>query len=156
MWCSGLGGTLSGCAEYLRGVNPDVKIALTDPFGAKIVSYFVNGVLEGHGSSISEGIGQGRITGNIEGFRPDIAVEVPDTDMIPVLNDLQEHEGLALGGSAGINGKTYLCRFDELTTCEQWLERFELHGRLGPGTIVLLFFVISVHGTRRSFTIRLS
>lgn len=86
-------------------MNPDVKIALTDPMGAKLVSYFVRGVLDGHGSSISEGIGQGRITGNVEGFKPDIAVEVPDNNMIPVLNDLQEYEGLALGGSAGINGK---------------------------------------------------
>jgi cysteine synthase A len=101
----GTGGTLSGTSQFLRQVNPDIMIALTDPCGAALVRYFNEGELQGVGSSISEGIGQGRITGNIEGFTPDIALEVSDEVMVPVLEDLQRTEGLALGGSAGINGE---------------------------------------------------
>lgn len=77
----GTGGTLAGTAEYLRSVSDTVKIALTDPCGAKLVRYYQDGVLKAEGDSITEGIGQGRITGNLEGFKPDFAFEIPDTEV---------------------------------------------------------------------------
>jgi len=89
----GTGGTLSGVAQYLRGVNKNVKIGLSDPCGAVLTNYFNTGEMRAEGSSISEGVGQGRITGNIEGFKPDFAFEVDDEDMITALNNMQQHEG---------------------------------------------------------------
>lgn len=77
----GTGGTLAGTAEYLRSVHKDVKIAITDPCGAKLVRYYRDGVLKAEGDSITEGIGQGRVTGNLEGFVPDFAYEIPDTEV---------------------------------------------------------------------------
>lgn len=77
----GTGGTLAGTAEYLRGVSDTVKIAITDPCGAKLVRYYRDGELKAEGDSITEGIGQGRITGNLEGFEPDYAFEIPDDEV---------------------------------------------------------------------------
>lgn len=77
----GTGGTLAGTAQFLRSVSTDVKIALTDPCGAKLVRYYNDGKLEAHGESITEGIGQGRITANLEGFTPDFAWEIPDEEV---------------------------------------------------------------------------
>lgn len=99
----GTGGTLAGTSEYLRANVPGIKIGLTDPCGAALYRYFTEGELRSEGSSITEGIGQGRITGNMEGFRPDLLHEIPDTEMINTLYELLEKEGLAVGGSAAIN-----------------------------------------------------
>lgn len=77
----GTGGTLVGTAQYLRSQSSSVKIALTDPCGAKLVRFYNDGELKAEGSSITEGIGQGRITGNLEGFTPDFAFEVPDDEV---------------------------------------------------------------------------
>ncbi|GBG32875.1 Cysteine synthase [Hondaea fermentalgiana] len=99
----GTGGTLSGVAEYLRSKHPSIKIGLTDPCGAAVYRYFRDGQLASEGSSITEGIGQGRITGNMEGFTPDLLHEIPDTEMMPTLYALLEKEGLAVGGSAAVN-----------------------------------------------------
>lgn len=77
----GTGGTLAGTAEYLRSKSDTVKIALTDPCGAKLVRYYNDGVLKAEGDSITEGIGQGRVTGNLEGFKPDYAYEIPDEEV---------------------------------------------------------------------------
>jgi len=99
----GSGGTLTGVAAGLHRHNPDIKIALADPAGAALHSYFTTGELKGEGSSVTEGIGVGRITGNLEGLAVDHAYRIEDQEMLPVLYDLIEHEGLSLGGSAGIN-----------------------------------------------------
>lgn len=82
----GTGGTLAGTAQFLRSVKKDVKIAITDPCGAKLVRYYRDGELKAEGDSITEGIGQGRITGNLEGFQPDYAFEIPD-DEVSVYRD---------------------------------------------------------------------
>lgn len=99
----GTGGTLSGTAEYLRMKNGSVKIGLTDPCGAKLVRFFECGQLEAHGNSITEGIGQGRVTGNLQGFRPDYAFEIPDDEALEAVYGLMKEEGLCLGTSSGIN-----------------------------------------------------
>ncbi len=99
----GTGGTIAGVGAYLKEQNPDVKIGLADPMGAAIYNYYVNGELKSEGSSITEGIGQGRITGNLEGAVVDMAYQVPDEEMLPVLYDLVTKEGLSLGTSSGIN-----------------------------------------------------
>lgn len=99
----GTGGTLTGVAEYLRQQTSEVKIALTDPCGAALVRYYNEGELRGEGDSISEGIGQGRVTGVMEGFSPDIALEVTDQVALPVIYDLMEKEGLNLGTSSAVN-----------------------------------------------------
>ena len=99
----GTGGTLAGTAEALRAAKPDVRIGLADPMGAALYQHFTTGELKSHGSSITEGIGQGRITANLQGFRPDIAFQIPDEEAIPIVFDLLEHEGLCLGGSSGVN-----------------------------------------------------
>eukprot|EP00924_Labyrinthula_sp_SR-Ha-C_P001275 augustus_masked-scaffold_7-processed-gene-19.107-mRNA-1 protein AED:0.01 eAED:0.01 QI:0/-1/0/1/-1/1/1/0/382 len=100
---AGTGGTIAGIADIMRRESPDTKIFLTDPQGAGLVSYFHTGELRSNGSSISEGVGQNRITGNLEGFEPSGCFEITDTEMINALNQLQEKEGLAVGSSAGIN-----------------------------------------------------
>jgi cysteine synthase A len=102
---TGTGGTLTGVGEYLRSQSPEVKVVLTDPEGGAIVRYFTEGKLRAVGSSISQGIGQGRITGNMRAgnFRPDMCFEVSDMEMLPVLQLLQQEEGICVGGSAGIN-----------------------------------------------------
>ena len=99
----GSGGTLAGVAEGLRAKNPDIKIAIADPEGAALYNYYANGELKSSGSSITEGIGQGRITANLEGFTPDFAYQIPDSEAIPLVFDLIEKEGICLGGSSGIN-----------------------------------------------------
>ena len=97
----GSGGTLAGVADALQPKG--VKIGLADPEGAALYSFYTEGVFESPGSSITEGIGQGRITANLEGFTPDFAYRIPDAEALPVIFDLLEHEGLCLGGSSGIN-----------------------------------------------------
>lgn len=102
--CSvGSGGTLAGVAEGLRDRKPGIKIGLADPEGAALYDYYAHGELKSEGSSITEGIGQGRITANLEGFAPDYAYRIPDAEALPVIFDLVEREGLCLGGSSGIN-----------------------------------------------------
>lgn len=99
----GTGGTLAGVADGLRDKRADVKIALADPLGAALYSYYTDGELKAEGSSITEGIGQGRITANLEDFRPDFSYQVPDEEALPIIFDLVQEEGLCLGGSTGIN-----------------------------------------------------
>lgn len=99
----GSGGTLAGMAMGLRGFNPDVKIGLADPFGAALFSYYTTGELKSEGTSITEGIGQGRITANLEGFTPDYSYQVADDEWLPVLYDLDQYEGLLVGGSSALN-----------------------------------------------------
>ncbi len=100
----GTGGTLSGVAASLRSLSGGrVKIALTDPTGGAMFRWFRDGELKAEGSSVTEGIGQGRVTGNIDGFRPDMQFEIPDLESLPVLYDTQQYDGLALGGSSGVN-----------------------------------------------------
>lgn len=102
--CSvGSGGTLAGVALGLHARNKDIKIGLADPDGAAIHNYFTTGTLKGEGSSIMEGIGQGRITANLEGLEVDFSYNVPDTEAVQVVFDLLADEGLCLGGSSGIN-----------------------------------------------------
>jgi len=97
----GSGGTLAGVAEALQPKG--VRIGLADPEGAALYSFYTTGVLESPGSSITEGIGQGRITANLEGLRPDYSYRIPDAEALPIVFDLLETEGLCLGGSSGIN-----------------------------------------------------
>ncbi|RFC63241.1 MULTISPECIES: cysteine synthase A [Mesorhizobium] len=99
----GTGGTLAGIAEGLRAKDKSVKIALADPLGAALYSYYTEGTLKSEGSSITEGIGQGRITANLEGFTPDFSFQIDDAEALPILFDLVQEEGLCLGGSTGIN-----------------------------------------------------
>ena len=99
----GTGGTLAGVGRALKDRNPKIAIALADPMGAALYSYYAHGELKAEGSSITEGIGQGRITRNLEGFAPDVAYRIPDEEAIPLVFDLLEYEGLCLGGSSGIN-----------------------------------------------------
>jgi cysteine synthase len=99
----GTGGTLAGIAIALKSYNKAVRIALADPMGAALYSYYTTGTLKAEGSSITEGIGQGRITKNLEGAPIDTAYQIPDEEAVPVVFDLLEHEGLCLGGSSGIN-----------------------------------------------------
>jgi cysteine synthase A len=99
----GSGGTLAGVAEALRERRADVQIGLADPHGAALYSYYTDGELKAEGTSISEGIGQGRITGNLEGLTIDRAYRISDEEMLLAIYDLVEHEGLVMGGSTGIN-----------------------------------------------------
>ena len=99
----GTGGTLAGVGIALKDRKPAVKIALADPLGAALYSYYTRGELKSEGSSITEGIGQGRITKNLEGAPIDLAYQIPDEEAVPIIFDLLEHEGLCLGGSSGIN-----------------------------------------------------
>jgi cysteine synthase A len=99
----GTGGTLAGVAIALKERNPDIKIGVADPHGAALYSYYTSGVLKSEGSSMTEGIGQGRITKNLEGAPVDLAFRIPDEEALPIIFDLIEHEGLCLGGSSGIN-----------------------------------------------------
>ena len=99
----GSGGTLAGVAAGLRAAKAGVKIGLADPHGAALYSYYSNGVLKSEGSSITEGIGQGRITANLEGLIVDMPFRISDEEAVGITFDLLEHEGLMLGGSSGIN-----------------------------------------------------
>lgn len=99
----GTGGTLAGTAIYLKQQNPDIRIAAADPMGASMFHWFKHGELRAEGTSITEGIGQGRITANIEGAPIDDAYQISDAEALPVVFDLLLEEGLCLGGSSGIN-----------------------------------------------------
>lgn len=126
----GTGGTLAGVAIGLKAKNPDIKIGLADPLGAALYSFYTEGVLKAEGSSITEGIGQGRITANLEGFAPDFSWQVPDEEALPIVFDLLQEEGLCLGGSTGINiaGAIRLAR------------------ELGPGHTIVT--ILADYGTR--------
>lgn len=100
---AGSGGTLAGVAMALKERNKDVKCVLTDPLGSKLYSWMKTGELETEGSSITEGIGQGRVTANLEGVKLDDAYRVADPEALEILFRLVEEEGLCLGGSSGIN-----------------------------------------------------
>ncbi len=99
----GTGGTLSGVGLALKEQNSDVKIGLADPMGAAIYSYFTTGELKSEGTSITEGIGQGRVTKNIEGTPIDMCYQIADEDWLPVAFDLLKLDGFCVGGSSGIN-----------------------------------------------------
>jgi cysteine synthase A len=126
----GTGGTLAGVAMALKARNKNVRIGLADPMGAALYSYYTTGVLKSEGSSITEGIGQGRITKNLEGAPIDVAFQIPDAEAVPLIFDLLEHEGLCLGGSSGINiaGAVRLAK------------------ELGPGHIIVT--ILADYGTR--------
>src|SRR5579859_6006467 len=126
----GTGGTLAGIAIALKERNKAIRIALADPMGAALYSYYTSGVLKSEGSSITEGIGQGRITKNLEGAPIDTAYQIPDAEAVPIVFDLLAHEGLCLGGSSGINvaGAIRLAR------------------ELGPGHTIVT--VLTDYGTR--------
>jgi cysteine synthase len=126
----GTGGTLAGIAIALKERNPKVQIALADPMGAALYSFYTRGVLKSEGSSITEGIGQGRITKNLEGAPIDVAYQISDEEAVAIIFDLLEHEGLCLGGSSGINvaGAIRLAR------------------EMGPGHVIVT--VLADYGTR--------
>jgi cysteine synthase len=126
----GTGGTLAGVAAALRERKPGVAIAIADPFGAALYCYYTTGELASSGSSISEGIGQGRITANLEGLEVDHAFRIPDEEGVRIVFDLLEHEGLCVGLSSGINvaGAIRLAR------------------ALGPGRTIVT--ILADYGTR--------
>ncbi len=126
----GSGGTLAGVGMALKARNPKVTIGLADPMGAALYSYYTNGVLKAEGSSITEGIGQGRITANLEGLTVDAAFQIPDAEAVRIVFDLLEHEGLCLGGSSGINVAGAI----------------RLAQRMGPGHTIVT--VLADYGTR--------
>ena len=99
----GTGGTIAGISEYLKGQNDKIVTALSDPGGSALYNYIEHGELKAEGTSITEGIGNGRVTKNLEGAPVDKAYRIPDDEALPVVFDLLEHEGLCLGGSTGIN-----------------------------------------------------
>ncbi len=102
--CSvGSGGTLAGIAMALKERNPNIRIALSDPMGSAMYNWKMKGELKSEGNSVTEGIGQGRVTKNLEGAPIDTAYQITDEEALPVLFDLIEHEGLVLGGSTAIN-----------------------------------------------------
>jgi cysteine synthase A len=126
----GTGGTLAGVGMALKERNPNITIGLADPMGAALYSYFTTGELKATGSSITEGIGQGRITKNLEDAPIDVAYQIPDEEAIPVVFDLLEQEGLCLGGSSGINVAGAI----------------RLAKQLGPGHTIVT--VLADYGTR--------
>jgi cysteine synthase A len=117
-------------ARWLKERNPKIRIALADPPGAALYSYYTTGELKAEGSSITEGIGQGRITENLVGAPIDVAYHIPDAEAVEYCFDLLEHEGLCLGGSTGVNvaGAVRLAR------------------ELGPGSTIVT--VLCDYGTR--------
>jgi cysteine synthase A len=126
----GTGGTLSGVGAYLRERRRDVVIALADPPGAAMYHWFTSGELRSEGSSITEGIGQGRVTGNVEGAHVDRAYRIPDEETMRVLYELLEEEGLCLGGSSGVNVAGAI----------------RLAHELGPGHVIVT--LLCDHGSR--------
>jgi cysteine synthase A len=126
----GTGGTLAGVGMALKAHNPKVKIVLADPMGSALYNHYATGELKAEGGSITEGIGQGRITRNLEGAPIDGWLRATDEEVLPVLFDLIKDEGLVLGGSSGVNvvAATKLAR------------------QLGPGHIVVT--MLCDHGTR--------
>lgn len=102
--CSaGTGGTIAGVGLALKERNPDVVIGLADPMGAALYNFYEHGELKSEGTSISEGIGQGRITANLEGAPIDVAFQIPDEEWLPIAFRLLKEEGLCLGGSSAVN-----------------------------------------------------
>jgi cysteine synthase A len=99
----GTGGTLAGVGMALKERNPKIRIALADPMGSALYHFYKDGELKAEGSSITEGIGQGRVTANLEGFTPDDAFQIRDDEAYSALFELLRHEGMNLGGSSGIN-----------------------------------------------------
>jgi len=99
----GSGGTLAGTAMGLREKSKNIKIGLADPDGAALYNYYANGELKSSGDSITEGIGQGRITANLEGLNVDMPYNIPDVEALPIIFDLLRDEGICMGGSTGIN-----------------------------------------------------
>jgi cysteine synthase A len=126
----GTGGTLAGVGMFLKERNPDVVIGLADPLGAALYSWYTTGELKMEGESISEGIGQSRITANLEGAPIDRAYQITDAEALPIVFDLLKHEGLCLGSSSGINvaGAIRLAR------------------DLGPGHVIVT--ILADYGTR--------
>ena len=102
--CSvGSGGTIAGISRYLKEQKPDITIGLSDPLGSALYNYYENGELKAEGNSISEGIGQGRITANLDYAKIDKAFQISDQEALPIIFDLHSEEGLLLGGSSAIN-----------------------------------------------------
>ncbi len=99
----GTGGTLGGMSIGLKAMNPDIKIGLADPYGSKMWAYYDHGELETEGNSITEGIGQGRITANLQDVIVDSAYRISDTEALQIIFELNQLEGICLGGSSGIN-----------------------------------------------------
>ncbi len=126
----GTGGTLAGVGIALKERKKEVQIAIADPLGAALYSYYTRGELKSEGSSITEGIGQGRITKNLEGAPIDLAYQIPDEEAVPIIFDLLEHEGLCLGGSSGINVAGAI----------------RLAKEMGPGHVIVT--VLADYGTR--------
>ena len=126
----GSGGTLAGVAAYLREKKPAVSIGLADPHGAALYNWYANGELKSEGTSITEGIGQGRITANLEGLKIDHPYRIADEEMLDVVFGLVEQEGLCMGGSTGINvaGAIHMAR------------------AMGPGHTIVT--VLCDHGSR--------
>ena len=126
----GSGGTLAGVSDALKAKNADIKIALADPGGAALYGYYAHGELKAEGTSITEGIGQSRITGNLEGATIDEAFRITDEEALGILYDLVQEEGLCLGGSAGVNiaGAVRLAR------------------KMGPGHTIVT--ILCDHGSR--------
>ena len=126
----GSGGTLAGVSDALKAKNKDVTIALADPGGAALYGYYAHGELKAEGTSITEGIGQSRITGNLEGAQIDEAFRITDEEALGILYDLVMEEGLCLGGSAGVNiaGAVRLAR------------------KMGPGHTIVT--ILCDHGSR--------
>ena len=119
----GSGGTIGGISDRLKELNGDIRIALADPLGSALYNYYAHGELKAEGSSITEGIGQGRVTANMEGAAIDEAYQIPDDEALDYAFDLLKNEGLCLGGSSGINVAGAV----------------RLAGQLGPGhTIVTI------------------
>ena len=99
----GSGGTIAGVGSYLKTCNQNIAIGLADPLGSALFNYYEKGEFKSVGNSISEGIGQGRITENLKGFKPDYCFQISDEVALPILYDLMSQEGLYLGGSSAIN-----------------------------------------------------
>ncbi|MBN9598870.1 MAG: cysteine synthase A [Afipia sp.] len=99
----GSGGTLAGVSMGLKSKSAKIQIALADPMGSALYNYYKTGTLKAEGSSITEGIGQGRVTANLEGVQIDRAYQIHDDEALKIVFDLLEHEGICLGGSSGIN-----------------------------------------------------
>jgi cysteine synthase A len=99
----GTGGTLAGVGQFLKEKSEKIRTAVADPMGAAMYHWFKHGELKAEGSSVTEGIGQGRVTQNIQGALVDDAYQIPDSEALPIIFDLVKTEGLVLGGSSGIN-----------------------------------------------------
>jgi cysteine synthase len=129
--CSvGTGGTLAGVAFALKEKNPNIRIVLADPMGSALYHYYAHGELKAEGTSITEGIGQGRVTGNLEGAPIDDWVQVTDEEALPLLFEMVKQDGLVLGGSTGINV----------------IAALKVARSLGPGHIIVT--ILADDGTR--------